>query len=115
MLTLRLRSGTRLAYNLVALGPSSSSTPSKSFSQASPHSLASKPSRRTAILPQLSHPAGMTILSRSSAFGLCWKGKGLRGGAVTSPPILGDGAGGMNKVCKAYCLRTWSVEGCGVV
>lgn len=114
--TLRLRSGTILAYNFVALELSPSSPPSTSLSQASPHSFGSKPSLRTPILPQLSHPAGMTILSRSSAFGLCRKGNGLRGGAVASlPAIAGEGAGGMNNVCNAYCLRTCSAAGCGVV
>jgi hypothetical protein len=54
------------------------STPdSRSYSHASPHAFASKPSRRTAI-SQLSHPAGTMMRSRSSVFGLCENGNTLR-------------------------------------
>lgn len=89
------------------------STSSRSFSQASPQNLASKPSLKTDILPQLSHPTGTTMRSRSSVFGLCWKGKGFRTGAGASdpPPIAGEGGGGTKSKCKACCRRTWRVVG----
>ena len=56
----------------------------------------------TEILPQLSHPAGTTIRSRSSVLGLCTKGKRLRTGACASDDE-GIGAGGMKSRCNMCC------------
>ena len=64
-------SGTRAAYIFFAPGSVSASSWSRSRSHASPQVFASNPSLSTLILPQLSHPAGTTIRSRSRALGLC--------------------------------------------
>src|SRR5580658_2798029 len=78
------RSGTRAANNFRAPRSSEASSPtlSRSRSHASPHIFASKPSLITVIFPQLSHPAGTRMRSRSKILGLCWNGNGLRIGAV---------------------------------
>jgi hypothetical protein len=110
---------TRDAYIFRAPSSLSESIPAsdeRSRSHASPHAFASKPSRRTTIFPQLSQPAGTTMRSRSSVFGLWTNGNGLRtGAAVLSSAPSGEGAGGTNRTWSAYWRRTLSVVGCGVV
>jgi hypothetical protein len=67
---------------LSSVSESISASEDRSRSQALLHAFASKPSRRTTMLPQLYQSSRPMMRSRSRTFGLWTDGNGLRTGAT---------------------------------